>query len=231
MKWVFIQHFVYLLDQPENLSSPPHPSGVEEQVRGWPHLMGTPQLGLWLAPGTVLLGSCSPVRRDVTAPSKVIRELSSYMRSCFSLTSLNAKKQGFILVVCLQLCPKWNWLSVVCYDIMLGEGIICLLDLWTLERGRAEGKLGKLAEKEKGKEENNSLLSTYCIPYTVLSYLHISSCLVFTAAPRNRDLYFSGPGGKSWLPAKPIKLVVGFLLPEGPPFAFYYTAEIEVQLE
>lgn len=49
--------------------------------------------------------------------------------------------------------------------------IICLLDLWTMERGRAAGKFGESAGEEEGTEENKSLLNTYCILFFVLNSL------------------------------------------------------------
>lgn len=56
--------------------------------------------------------------------------------------------------------------------------IICLLNLWTMERGRAAGKFGESAGEEEGAEENKSLLNTSCIPFIVLNSLfHLAAPL------------------------------------------------------
>lgn len=85
----------------------------------------------------------------------MIKELYSHLRSCFPQNSLKAEKQRFIVVVFYGFAQNDTFSGVPSYTPV--EVITCWLDLWTLERGRAAGQLGKSAERGKGREENKSL--------------------------------------------------------------------------
>lgn len=147
-----------------------------------------PQLGLWLAPGKVHLGNFSWIHKDVMAPSEVIRNSIPPKSSQSGETVVYA---GRLPVALPQV--KLTFSGVLWYN---PRGmIICLLDLWMMERGG--GIQGSQQRKRNGKEGNKSLLSTYGIPFTGLNQLcsltaalrNRTSFIGLTVALRNRELH------------------------------------------